>query len=150
MDSVSAKPMHERTFGQFVRILIDIDLLHPLRHKLLVERKGFAFFVDGCRVIGHNVENCKRWNKDEEYRNDKVNNVKKKAPLDPKQIFVQTKDGRKTQDKEPVIVETEIINVEDSSNKTPQAILNSSSKNTSGSTSKNNHSSPIHISEKEA
>jgi hypothetical protein len=142
MDSASAKPMFERTFGQFVRILIDIDLLQPLRHKLLVERKGFAFFVDGCRVIGHNVENCKRWNKDEEYRNDKVNNVKKKAPLDPKQIFVQTKDGRKTQDKEPVIVETEIINVEDSSNKTPQAILNSSSKNTSGSTSKNNHRSP--------
>jgi hypothetical protein len=63
---------------------------------------------------------------------------------------VQTKDGRKTQDKEPVIVEIEIINVGDNSNKSPQAILNSSSKNTSGSTSKNNHSSPIHISEKEA
>jgi hypothetical protein len=47
MDSASAKPMHERTFGQFVRILVYIDLLQPLRHKLLVERKRFAFFF--CR-----------------------------------------------------------------------------------------------------
>jgi hypothetical protein len=44
MDSASAKPMHERTFGQFARILVDIDLLQLLRYKLLVERKGFAFF----------------------------------------------------------------------------------------------------------
>jgi hypothetical protein len=39
IDSVTAKPMHERTFGQFVRVLVDIDLLQPLRYKLLVERK---------------------------------------------------------------------------------------------------------------
>jgi hypothetical protein len=29
-DSVTAKPMHERTFGQFARVLVDIDISQPL------------------------------------------------------------------------------------------------------------------------
>jgi hypothetical protein len=87
---VTAKPMHERTFGQFARVLIDIDLLQPLRYKLLVERKGFAFFVDleyehipdfcyECKIIGHNVDNCYRWKKDEEVRGNKDNIIKQKV-----------------------------------------------------------------------
>jgi hypothetical protein len=119
MDSASAKPMHERTFGQFVRILVDIDLLQPLRHKLLVERKGFAFFVDleyehipafcdGCKVIGHNFENCKRWNKEDDMRIDRENNVKKKAPTQPRQVFVPVSKNKPA---ELDNVEKEIINV---------------------------------------
>jgi hypothetical protein len=141
MDSASAKPMHERTFGQFARILVDIDLLQPLRYKLLVERKGFAFFVDleyehipafcdGCKVIGHYFENCKRWNKDDSMRNENTQYVKKTTPVEPKQIFVPTNDRRNNQskDKETVNVETEIINVEDSSSKSPQVPLGNSNK----------------------
>jgi hypothetical protein len=160
MDSASAKPMHERTFGQFVRILVDIDLLQPLRHKLLVERKGFAFFVDleyehipafcdGCKVIGHNFENCKRWNKEDDLRNDKEINVKKKAPAETRQVFVPTKDGRNLQSKptELVNVEKEIINVENTTSKSPQANLEVGNKNDCGSFSKNNQVSPIILSE---
>ncbi|WJX72821.1 hypothetical protein P8452_56661 [Trifolium repens] len=46
IDSISAKPMLERTFGQFVRVLVDMDLSQTLRDKVLIERVGFAFFVD--------------------------------------------------------------------------------------------------------
>jgi hypothetical protein len=85
IDSVTAKPMHEHTFGQFSKVLIDINLLQPLRYKLLVERKGFAFFVDlkyehipefcsDCKIIGHNIDNCYIWKKDEEVRGNKDNN----------------------------------------------------------------------------
>jgi hypothetical protein len=155
MDSASAKPMHERTFGQFVRILVDIDLLQPLRHKLLVERKGFAFFVDleyehipafcdGCKVIGHNFENCKRWNKEENMRNENIQVVKKTATVEPKQIFVPTRDGRNTQskEKEHANVEKEVINVEDNSSKSPQVLLSSNNKTNGEGSSKNPQISP--------
>jgi hypothetical protein len=133
IDAVSAKPMHERTFGQFARVLIDIDLLHPLRYKLLVERKGFAFFVDleyehilafcdGCKVIGHNLENCKRWNKEEDLRTEKVIIMKKRAPTESKQIFVPTKDGNISQNKnkEVATAAKEIIDVEDTNSESTQ------------------------------
>jgi hypothetical protein len=114
--------MHERTFGQFARVLIDIDLLQPLRYKLLVERKGFAFFVDleyehipafctECKMIGHNLDNCKRWNM-EELRITKDNNIKHKAP-ETKKIYVQAKDGRPQQAKSKEVINVETINVED-------------------------------------
>jgi hypothetical protein len=91
IDAVTAKPMHERTFGQFARVLIDIDLLQPLRYKLLVERKGYAFFVDleyehipdfctECKMIGHSIENCYRWKKEEELKGVKENNTRQKVP----------------------------------------------------------------------
>jgi hypothetical protein len=70
-DAIAAKPMFERTFGHYARVLVDMDLSQPLRNKVLVERKGFAFFVEfdyenlpdfcnHCNMIGHNLENCKR------------------------------------------------------------------------------------------
>jgi hypothetical protein len=149
MDSASAKPMYERTFGQFARILVDIDLLQPLRHKLLVERKGFAFFVDleyehipvfcdGGKVIGHNFENCKRWNKEENMRNENNHFVKKSTPVEPKQIYVPTKDGRINQSNPNDVVnpEKEIINVEDTHSKSPQVNLDCGNSNNNGSSSK--------------
>jgi hypothetical protein len=99
IDSVTAKPMHERTFGQFARILVDMDLSQPLRFKVLVERKCFAFFVEleyenvpdfcnNCQVIGHHVDNCRRLNMDEMRNTDKDIVSKKKPAVIPKKVYV--------------------------------------------------------------
>jgi hypothetical protein len=142
IDSVTAKPMHERTFGQFARVLVDIDLLQPLRYKLLVERKGYAFFVEleyeyipefchGCKVIGHNFDQCKKWNREEELMNDKDILPKRKAPIAPKQVFVPVKSGRVQQTDVPVVTHNAannennnsinpIIDVEESRSKSSQ------------------------------
>jgi hypothetical protein len=129
IDSVTAKPMHERTFGQFARVLVDVDLLQPLRYKLLVERKGFAFFVDleyehipefclECKIIGHSVENCKRKYKTEEVMKNKEHQPKKKSNPGTKQVYVAIQDGDKqiTNTIEGNHVEKEVINVEDEGN----------------------------------
>ncbi|GAU41845.1 hypothetical protein TSUD_177560 [Trifolium subterraneum] len=105
-DSVTARPMHERTFGQFARVLVDMDLSQPLRYK----------------VIGHHVENCKRWNKEEVLKEDKDNITKKKPILESKKVYVPTIDGRAQQSKlkEVINVEKEIINVEEAGENSPQ------------------------------
>jgi hypothetical protein len=136
IDSVTAKPMHERTFGQFARVLVDLDLQQPLRYKLLVERKGFAFFVDleyehippfctECKMIGHSLDNCKRRNM-EELRVTKENNNKLKA-AETKKVFVPIHDGRDKQIKSNAIVTVEVINVEDN-----QPVLNNNDGNNNG------------------
>jgi hypothetical protein len=125
-DSITARPMHERTFGQFARVLVDMDLSQPLRYKVLVERKGFAFFVEieyenipdfcnVCQIIGHHVDNCKRWNKEEEVKLDKETLVKKKQPVEPKKVFVPLKDGRSQLNKnnDLIIVDSETNLVDD-------------------------------------
>jgi len=86
------------------------------RYKLLVETKGYAFFVDveyenlpyyctNCKSLGHYVEICKKLNceenevlvketvakKDVENKRNKVKN--------PKPVYVQTRDGRGLQGK---------------------------------------------------
>jgi len=74
-DSASTKPMIERTFGQYARVLVDMDVTQSLRYKVLVERKGYAFFVDleyenipdyctNCKKIGHYYEICKHLKKE--------------------------------------------------------------------------------------
>jgi hypothetical protein len=137
VDAITAKPMHERTFGQFARVLIEIDLMQPLRYKLLVERKGYAFFVDleyehipdfcsECKRIGHSFDNCRRWINLEELKNNKEKNMKQKAheknekneksekneKNEKKKIYVQTKDGR-PKPSDIINVENEVINVEE-------------------------------------
>ncbi|XP_058783669.1 uncharacterized protein LOC131658389 [Vicia villosa] len=70
-DSASNSSCFERPFGHFVRVLVDMDLTKELRYKVLVERQGFAFFVEleyeklpefcnHCICIGHNTSKCKR------------------------------------------------------------------------------------------
>ena len=70
-DTNTGKSMLERTFGQFARVLVDIFLTCELKYKVLVERKGFAKFVNldyeripeycnTCSMIGHNDGNCRR------------------------------------------------------------------------------------------
>jgi len=63
--------MFERSFGYYVRVLIDMNLNKKLRDRILVERKGYAFFVDVeyenlldfctfCKCTGHHIDICKR------------------------------------------------------------------------------------------
>jgi hypothetical protein len=71
-DAESNKSRFDRSFGHFARVLVDIYLTTTLRYKVLVERKGFAFFVelgyenlpnfcDKCKIIGHASSYCKRF-----------------------------------------------------------------------------------------
>lgn len=72
-------------------MLVDIDLLKELRNKILVERVGYAFFVEVeyerlldfcslCSCIGHTLENYKR------YMQDKVK-VRAKANEDLRKTY---------------------------------------------------------------
>jgi hypothetical protein len=101
IDAITAKPMMERTFGQFVRVLVDMDLSQTLRDKVLVERKGFAFFVEldyenlpdfcsNCKILGHNMHNCKKLISLEEEKQDKHFKDKRQ----PQKMYVQSNDGR--------------------------------------------------------
>jgi len=64
-------PTKNCTFGHYARILVDIDLSKKAYDEILVERDGFAFMVEiqyerrplfchHCYSIGHNINNC-RW-----------------------------------------------------------------------------------------
>lgn len=70
-DSITSKPRLERTFGHYARVLVDMNFSQELVHRILVERKGYAFYVDieyenlpdfctNCQCTGHYVEICKR------------------------------------------------------------------------------------------
>ncbi|XP_058765590.1 uncharacterized protein LOC131639102 [Vicia villosa] len=70
IDAASSKSRIDRTFGQYVRVLVDMDLTKDLNHNVLVERKGFAFFADieyenipsfceHCKKLGHLRQDCK-------------------------------------------------------------------------------------------
>jgi hypothetical protein len=118
--------MLERTFGLYAMVLVDIDLSQTLRHKLLVERKGYSFYVDieyenvppywtYCKMIGHHVDYCKKWHVEEEVVPGNENIPKKKHVREQRNFFMQTKDGRQEQGKtkEYDAAEKEIVNIED-------------------------------------
>jgi len=48
IDAIAFKPMFDWTFGQYVRVLVDLDISQTLNYKILVERKGYPFFF--CRI----------------------------------------------------------------------------------------------------
>jgi hypothetical protein len=122
-DAIAAKPMFDRTFGHFARVLVDIDLSQTLRYKVLVERVGFAFYVDldyenlppfchHCKMVGHYLESCK-WVQNYDDGNqtkEPKNTVKNKNENTLK--YVQKKDGRVEKNKNP-----EVIVVDDTSEK---------------------------------
>lgn len=81
--------MFDRTFGHFVRVLVDIDLASKLKYRVLVERKGYAWFVDldyenlpefcnNCNITGHHVSRCRRFKSSEEEKKEKEIFQKKK------------------------------------------------------------------------
>jgi len=105
---------------------MDIDVSQALKYKLLVERKGFSFFVEieyenilayctYCRLIGHHVDYCKRWHVADDFIPNNDNLAKKKPVREPKKVFVQIEDGRQEQckSKEVVVAEKEVVNLED-------------------------------------
>jgi hypothetical protein len=119
-DSVTAKPLIERTFGQFVRVLVDMDLTQTIRYKVLVERQGFAFFVDldyenlpdfctNCKFIGHHLRNCKKVQliNDEPIATNQGN--LRKQPKEAKKVYVQAKNSRIEQNN-PKILENRVEN----------------------------------------
>jgi len=102
--------MLDRSFRHYARVLIDLNLNDALCHRILVERTGYAFFVDieyenlldfcsFCKCTGHYIEICKRKpveNKD----------IPHKQQPKKTQAYVAKKN------KEP-----EVVNVEDSTSK---------------------------------
>jgi hypothetical protein len=106
-DAIAAKPMFDRTFGQYARVLVDMDISQTPRYQVLVERTGYAFFVDleyenlpefctHCNMIGHYVEICKKVqgkvsHEENQSQEDRVRNKKKG---EASKHYVQTKDGR--------------------------------------------------------
>lgn len=71
IDFTFNKASFDKAFGNFVRVLDYIDLAKDMSYKILVERVGFAFFVEieyeilcaycsYSNFIGHNLINCKR------------------------------------------------------------------------------------------
>jgi hypothetical protein len=113
-DATTAKPIFERTFGQFVRVLVDMDLTQTLRYKVLVERIWFAFFVEldyenlpafcsNCKIIGHNVEECKRLFTSDDTVTMKEPKEKRNQTIEPKKVYVQKKDDKGKQSN-PIIV----------------------------------------------
>jgi hypothetical protein len=110
--------MLERTFGQFVRVLVDMDLSQTLRYKVLVERKGFAFYVEmdyenlpqfcsNCKIIGHHVGVCKKLNFGMDDKFEKEVREKNKPMKEVHKVYVQSKDGKTGQK-----LVNEVINVE--------------------------------------
>jgi len=77
LDAETSKCPLERSFGHFARVLIDIDLSANIRHKLWVEREGYAFLVNvvyenlplfcsQCHNIGHGFSSYKLVKVDQE------------------------------------------------------------------------------------
>lgn len=119
IDSASNNLTFERPFGHFVRVLVDLDLTKDFVYKVLVERVGFAFFVDLehekvpefcslCIFIGHNAANCKKKEQgmkgaDGEKKNPKGTDVKGKKVVEVLDVNNTDNDNQgkdKNKDKE--------------------------------------------------
>ncbi|XP_058776082.1 uncharacterized protein LOC131650388 [Vicia villosa] len=115
IDSASNKSAFERPFGHFVRILVDLDLTKELSYKILVERVGFAFFVDieyekipefcsFCNNIAHSITNCKR--------KEQVNG-KSSTPVQKKDTSAYVPTGRVFTNGETSMAHRSPLHVED-------------------------------------
>lgn len=92
IDATSSRSRFDKTFGHFVRVLIEMDSTQPLNYNVLVEREGFAFFSNieyenipvffsHCKKTGHKVKNC------ELLRNNNHSYVKTKTIFAPKAVL---------------------------------------------------------------
>jgi hypothetical protein len=121
VDSVTSKPAIERTVGHYARVLVNIDVSNDLKYEVLVERKGFAFFVEFeyenlpefcnyCKIVGHNVSVCKKANKKEETQTGKANVTDKGR--EPMRKHIQKEQAKQKQwaSKELVVVDLETGN----------------------------------------
>lgn len=134
-DANTSKPRIERTFAQYARVLIDLDVSQTIRHKLLVERKGFAFFIDvvyenlldyctNCKSIGHYVDICKRLNQ-YEYSGQHQEPIEvNKQQNKPDKVYVKKRDAREQESKQ-VAVTKESGDIHQEQRDTPALMLNS-------------------------
>lgn len=119
-DAITSKPRIERSFGHFARVLVDIDLSQELRYRVLVERKGYAFFVDfeyenlpdfctHCNCTGHSIDICKRL-KDNKGKQTMAQPVKPRQEFVPKTKAAEVNQvaTRSERSKEDVDLEYEI------------------------------------------
>lgn len=106
IDSASNKAHFERDFGHFVTVLLDLDQIKELSYKILMERIGFAFFMEMeyekvpefCHYytcIGHSYGKCRR--KDFKVDN-KVGMTSFKLTMGSKIMFILVK-GKSNGDK---------------------------------------------------
>lgn len=114
-DVNTGKSMFDRTFGLFARVLIDIDLEKERLYRVLVERKGFAMFVDldyeqipefctSCRMIGHQISNCRKLARNDSITDEHLQeNTKNKGKAKEKDAY---------KNHEVVNVEKEVIDLD--------------------------------------
>jgi hypothetical protein len=113
--STTNKPIFDRTFGHFIRVLVDMELKIEPKYKILVERTIFSFivgieyenmhdFYNHFNYIRHHVSYCKRVKVAPTQEEHELINKREPRQVHRK-AFVQTKDDMKVQNKE-----TEIIN----------------------------------------
>lgn len=71
-DAITNKHMFDKTFDHYVRVAVNMDLIQPLKSKVLIERQGFAFFGElshvnlpdycsHCMTLGHHINFCMGW-----------------------------------------------------------------------------------------
>jgi hypothetical protein len=112
-----------------------MDFSQTLRYKVLVERKGYAFFVDldyenipefcnHCVMVGHNVDDCRKLHY-QEIENKTAEPKKKNIPR-PEKRYVQTRVGNV--EKTTAVMEAPVasnksqsVNVVDCSENSPKA-----------------------------
>jgi hypothetical protein len=82
-----------------------MDLTQQSCYKVIVERKGFTFYVElkyenlpdyctHCNIIDHHLDNCKQVKKQVNDQTDKEPIVKKKVNKPHNQIYKKLRDGR--------------------------------------------------------
>jgi hypothetical protein len=134
-DAIASKPMFERTFGQYARVLVDMDLSQTLRYKVLVERKGYAFFVDldyenlpdfctHCKMVGHYVEVCKKLQNQEIAHRDAEPKQKSKPRVEKK--YVKTNVGNSDQVKVTEVIDVDVPKHPDEGGKSQPVIADDS------------------------
>lgn len=71
-DTTTNNSIFDPNFGHFSRVIVDINLMAELRYNVLLERKGFVFFVEleyenildfyeKRMIIGHDKSYCKKY-----------------------------------------------------------------------------------------
>jgi hypothetical protein len=122
-DQHTNKPRFEREFGHFARVLVDMDLKKEPLYRVLVERTGFAFFVDFefenlpeychfCNNIGHNQSYCKR-----------ITAEKKKVDMEDHFKQPQKKEYKVVKSNKKDIVSEPIVEVANSEQSSPPKVI---------------------------
>lgn len=81
-----------KTLGHYARILVEADLLKPIRDHILVEREDFAFhvyvdyeylpsFFTTCSTIGHTAEECFKGQQNKDQLRRKSGNLASKKSV---------------------------------------------------------------------